>query len=194
MAAPERAGAGPRPPRASIALPLGLAGAMLAGCGAKPIPRDPEAPVPTASAAVEVDPAKVVTFSCTAVDGAEVSTATVAGRATIVAFLTSYDPTSLAEARFLIELAHTHAPRINVVAFVLERPENLPLVKEFAEILAPPFPVCLADADTIAGRGPFEGMNSVPSIAILDEDGHEKYRHLGFQKQDEIEAALKSVE
>ena len=167
--------------------------ALVAACTLKPIPRDPMA-APTAAPSTPADPSKVVAFSFTDLDGKEVSTASVAGRTTIVLFATSYDPFALAEAHFLADIEHKHAPRINVVLIDLERDDNRPLVQAFGDALNHPFPICMADNDTIAGHGPFEGMNSVPSILILDKGGHEKYRHLGLQKQAEIEAALASVE
>jgi thiol-disulfide isomerase/thioredoxin len=168
--------------------------ALVTACSLKPIPRDPMAAPTGAAASKPADPSKVVAFSFTDLDGKEVSTASVAGRTTIVLFATSYDPFALAEAHFLADIEHKHAPRINVVLIDLERDDNRPLVQAFGDALNHPFPICMADNDTIAGHGPFEGMNSVPSILILDKGGHEKYRHLGLQKQAEIEDALASVE
>jgi hypothetical protein len=175
--------------RASIALAL----IALLGCDPKPIARDPTG-APIATEAPPADPSKVVMFALRDLRGADVSTDTVHGRTTVLAFLTSYDPTSLAEARFLIDLEHRHAPRINVVFLMLERPENQPLVQAFSDMLATPFPVCMADADTIAGRGVFAGMNSVPSVLVLDKEGHEHSRHLGFQKEKELEDAVSAAE
>jgi len=167
--------------------------ASLAACQLKPIPRDPMA-APATSAAAAVDPSKVVSFSFPDLDGKEVSTATVHGRTTVVFFGTAYDTFVQAEARFLIDVEHLHTPRLNVVMIMLERAENRPMVSIFSDVLQHPFPICMADADTIAGHGPFQGMNSVPSLLILDKEGREKYRHAGMQKEEEIEAAIKSVE
>ncbi len=183
--------------RARIALGAMFLGAMVlalasGGCEIKPIPRDPMAA--TATTAPGVDPAKPVAFGFTDLDGKDISGASMRGRTTVVLFATSYDPFALAEARFLIDVEHTHKPRLNVFMLDLERIENRPLVEVFANALDHPFPICMADGDTIAGRGPFVGMNSVPAIVVLDKDGHEKYRHAGFQKADELEAAIKSVE
>src|SRR5258708_31047990 len=120
-----------------VALPL-------VGCTRKPVPRDPAAETPAASTPV-VDPGKVVSFAFLDLDGKEVSTASVAGRTTIILFATTYDPFALAEAHFIADIEHRHAPRINAVMIDLEREENRPLVQAFADALNHPFPICMAD-------------------------------------------------
>lgn len=168
---------------------------VAAGCAPALAPTDaPPAPLPGA-ATVDPDAASTpLGFSCTALDGKTVSTATVAGRVTVLLFLTSYDPASTAEAEFLRDLLHTHAPRFNVVGMALEREANRPLIEGFASAARLEYPICIADADTIAGRGTFAGMNSVPSVLILDPQGRPQYRYIGLQKADALEAAITGVE
>lgn len=177
--------------------PSGLVAAAVfaAACAPAPSPTDaPPAPLPGA-ATVDPDAASTpIGFTCTALDGTTVSTSTVAGRVTVLLFLTSYDPASTAEAQFLRDLLHTHAPKFNVVGMALEREANRPLIEGFASAARLAYPICIADADTIAGRGTFGGMNSVPSVLILDREGHPKYRYIGLQKADALEAAITSVE
>ncbi|MFO0617187.1 MAG: TlpA family protein disulfide reductase [Polyangiaceae bacterium] len=168
---------------------------LLGACAPAPPPSDvPPAPTPGIATVAPEEAEAPIGFSCADLTGATVSTASVEGRVTVLLFLTSYDPASTAEAEFLRDLSHTHAPRINVVGFALEREGNRPLIEGFAQAAKLEYPICIADADTIAGRGTFAGMNSVPSVLILDKSGHPQYRFIGFQKAAELEAAIQGVE
>jgi hypothetical protein len=133
-------------------------------------------------------------YSFVAVDGRPVSTDAFRNRVTVIAFLTTYDVPSQVEARFLASLSKRHTPRLNTAALMLEAPENQPLVEAFAVSLGLPYPVAMADAATIAGEGPFAGMHHVPSVVLLDRQGRESYRHVGFLDEATLEAAVKLVE
>jgi hypothetical protein len=78
-----------------------------------------------------------------------------AGRKTLIAFVTTYDLASQAEARILSHLIRAHTPRINAAAIVLEPPENRMLVVAFRDGLRLDYPVAMGDAALIAGEGPF---------------------------------------
>jgi hypothetical protein len=112
----------------------------------------------------------------------------------VIGFLTTYDVYSQAEARYLAMLEHSHTPRINVAALMLEAPENRPLVEAFAASLGLGYPVALADAATIAGDGPFPGLHHVPSVVVIDRAGREAWRHVGFVNEAVLEAAVRAVE
>lgn len=182
--------------RTELGLGLLVTAAMIAlGCAPAPGTTDtPAAPLPGVATVDPDDSDRPIGFSCTDLEGNTVSTASVEGRVTVLLFLTSYDPASTAEAEFLRDLVHTHAPRINALGMMLEREGNRPLIEGFAKAAKIGYPLCIADADTIAGRGTFGGMNSVPSVLILDRRGRPKYRFIGFQKADALEAAIASVE
>jgi hypothetical protein len=149
---------------------------------------------PAAPAAVSLPSGNAPAFAFTSLDGKPLSPAEVAGRTTVIGFLTTYDVHSQAEARFLAMLERHHTPRINVVALMLEAPENRPLVEAFVASLGLAYPVALADAATIAGDGPFAGLHHVPSIVVLDRDGREAWRHIGFVSEAGLEAAVREVE
>jgi hypothetical protein len=112
----------------------------------------------------------------------------------VIGFVTTYDVASQAEARFLAGLLRDHKPRLNVALLVLEPPENRPLVEAFAATLKLPYPVALAGAATIAGEGPFAGLHHVPSVVILDREGREALRQLGFTTQNALEELVRAVE
>lgn len=133
-------------------------------------------------------------YAFTGIDGRAVSSEEHAKRVTVIAFLTTYDVPSQVEARFLASLLRHHTPRLNVAVLMLENEENRPLVDAFAVTLGLSYPIALVDAATIGGQGTFAGLHHVPSVVILDRDGREAYRHVGFIDEATLEAAVRAVE
>ena len=133
-------------------------------------------------------------FAYETLDGKPLTSDSLRGRITVLAFLTTYDFHSQAEARFLSSIARRHTPRLNAAALILEAPENRPMVEAFSSALKLPYPVALADPATIAGDGPFAGLHHVPSIVILDREGREVFRHVGLIAEAALEQAIRSVE
>lgn len=149
-----------------------------------PEPETPKAPIATG---------KTIHFSYETLDGQALSTTTLAGRYSVLAFITTYDHFSHAQARFLSTLINKHVPRINAGLIVLEPPQNRILVEAFTKVVAPPYPVAMADEATILGQGPFQDLHDVPSVIILDQLGREVWRHKGLASSDMMDAALKAV-
>ncbi|WP_437875210.1 TlpA family protein disulfide reductase [Sorangium sp. So ce513] len=167
---------------------------LAVGCGGGgDAVREPAAGAPAAVAEV---PARgpVRAFSYETLDGRELSTASLAGRFSVIGFVATYDMASQAEARFLAGLVRDHTPRINAALLVLEASENRPLIEAFVATLKLPYPVALADAPTIAGEGPFAGLHHVPSVVILDPEGREAFRHVGLITQEALEEVLRRLE
>ena len=142
-----------------------------------PIPSETP-PQPPAHRSVTTEPV-MRRFAFTTLDGKTVSSGNLRGRMTLVVLLATYDDASQAQARFVKAVLRSHAPRINALAIAMEPPQNLPLVRIFADSLDLPYPVALADADTLVGAGPFPGLDRVPSLLLLDRDGREVWRHSG---------------
>jgi len=174
--------------RAARCLALASLALIAAGAGCQ------EAPAKPAEAAIAAPRGPTLRFSFEGVDGRPISTEAFTNRITVIAFLTTYDVASLVEARILASLTRRHTPRLNGAALMLEAPENRPLVEAFVASQGPPYPVALADAATIAGEGPFAGLHHVPSVVILDRQGREAYRHVGFLDEASLDAAVKAVE
>jgi hypothetical protein len=152
-------------------------------------------PEPAREPAVTTSPSgSPLHFAYETLDGKPLTSDALRGRITVVAFLTTYDFHSQAEARFLSSIARRHTPRLNAAALILEAAENRPLAEAFTATLALPYPVALADEATIAGEGPFAGLHHVPSIVILDREGREAYRHLGLIEEAALDQAIRSVE
>ena len=135
-----------------------------------------------------------IAFSFEALDGTQLTGASMRGRITVIGFAATYDTASHAQARFLNGIFRRHVPRINAALIVLEPPTNRPMIEAFTQALKLGYPVALADAATIAGQGPFAGLHHVPSIVILDREGREAYRHIGLIEGDPLEAAVVKVE
>jgi hypothetical protein len=184
MIAPRR-----RPSPGALLLLSAASVALVCACSA----RAPELSTPTRTAE---RPAVQFSYevSYEALDGTVLSTESLSKRVTVIGLLTTYDVLSQVVARFLASLARSHTPRLNVAALMLEDAENKPLVEAFVASLGLPYPVALADAATITGEGPFAGLHHVPSVVILDKEGREAWRHVGFVDQARLEAAVKAVE
>jgi hypothetical protein len=171
---------------ASLLLVASVAGLGGAGCASSPEPEPAAVPIGVPGPRLE--------FDWTDLDGKPISTASLADRESLIAFVASFDMASQAQVRVLASLAKRHVPRINLALLFLEAPENQPLVEAYVHTLALPFPAALADAATIAGTGPFSGLHHVPSVVLLDRQGREAWRHVGLCERNEIEQALRALE
>lgn len=176
------------------ALALGLAVSLGGGACIADKPADAP-PAPTLSVApAPSDDAPPVAFGWVDLKGRELSTNSVRGRTTVLAFVATYDVASQAQARFLTGLSRHHVPRLNVGLVVLEQEVNRPMVEAFVDTLGIEYPVAFADAATLAGKGPFEGLHHVPSVVVLDREGRERARRLGLAKEEELEELVREVE
>jgi len=135
-----------------------------------------------------------VAFSYTTLDGKTWSTNDLHGRFSVLAFVTTYDAASQAQARFVTSVMRHHVPKINAGLVVLEPEDHRILVEAFTKVVDPPYPVVMADEATIAGNGPFTGLHHVPSVVILDPEGGESWRHLGLATSDQIDEVLVALE
>jgi hypothetical protein len=129
----------------------------------------------------------------TADDGRLVNSETTRGRATVLAFITTYDMVSQLVVRRLGELIVRFTPRANAAAIVLEAPRYADLVPAYRDSLGLPFPVVMADFATQQGTGYFGDIDKVPVVVILDRDGREVWRHQGPLDTAELESALRSA-
>lgn len=182
----------PEPRRAAAGLLSGLLLSGMLGCASAPAT---DRTTPTSKPDVPVaDDGPPIAYAWTDLRGQPLSAETMRGRVTVLGFIATYDVTSQAQVRFIQRLHKEHAPRLNVALVVLEKPDNRPLVEAYVNALELPFPVALADAATIRGDGPFQGLHHVPSITILDREGRERFRHLGLIEIKPLEEAVERVE
>jgi len=156
--------------------------ATVACVEATPLPAaDPEPPPPDSPP---------IDFVYETADGGRLTAAELRGRFTVLAFVATYDLASQAQVKILGLVQRDHTPRVNVAVIAMEPVENRPLVIAFQQSLDLHFPVAIADARTVEGRGPFSGLNQVPSTVILDREGREVFRHAGTLDEKKIRAEL----
>jgi hypothetical protein len=164
---------------------------LAAACGSAPSTEPATKPTGTMPA---TGAGPKVHFEYVTISGQLLSTQTLAGRISVIGFVTTYDYASQAQARFLSVLLRRHTPRLNVALLVLEPAENQILVETYVKSLRLSYPVALSDAATIAGHGPFTGLHHVPSVVILDAEGREAWRHIGLIDEAGLEQAVRAVE
>ncbi|HMA91208.1 MAG TPA: TlpA family protein disulfide reductase [Polyangiaceae bacterium] len=135
-----------------------------------------------------------VTYRFPLPDGSSVGSREMAGRYTILLFLTTYDTASQAVARRLDELVHTHKPRINGLAIALEPPQNATLVAVYRQAMTLAYDVALADQDTLDGRGPFGDIRAVPALVLLDRESRVLRRGFGVEALLDVQSGLPRAE
>ena len=135
-----------------------------------------------------------VAYAFDSLDEREVSLAALKGRATVVLFIATYGDASILQARFAKKVLAEHSPRINVAAVFMEPIENRPLARIFRDAVGLPFPLAMADAAAIAGRGAFTGIDTVPSVVVLDHEGREVWRKVGVAHADELIRAVRDAQ
>lgn len=131
-----------------------------------------------------------IDFDYPSLDERPTDSAGTQGRVTVLLFLTTYGDPSILAARFLAKVFREHTPRFNAIAVFLERVENRPLARIFRDSLALPFPSAMGGPDDIAGKGPFKGVDTVPSLVVLDRQGRETFRKVGVVSADELTRVL----
>lgn len=136
---------------------------------------------------------KPIFFSYRTLDGAVFSSDTTRGRATVVLFVTTYDPVCQLAAQKLDEVLHAFRPRANAGAIVLEPAQNAMLVDVFKKTLHLSYPLSMADAGTLHGGGPFGAVRVVPTFVVLDRDGREVWRKTGMASPKQLEKALSTA-
>ncbi|MBM4374246.1 MAG: TlpA family protein disulfide reductase [Deltaproteobacteria bacterium] len=161
--------------------------AVLGIAACQPGPASVEAPTPL------VPSGRLVRFELPRADGGMLQSDELLGRATLVVVAATYDTASQAAVSIAGAVVRRHKPRANGLLVVLEPEQNRPLVQAFVGAMDLPFPTALADADTLAAEGVFDGLRHVPSFVILDREGRECWRRVGLVKAEVLEDALREV-
>ena len=174
--------------RASLAAVVGAV-SLVGGCGG-------------ARSAARVDPPGVsappsrppVDFDFDAVDDAPVTAESMRGQPTVITFVTTSSLSSQAQADFLVAMAKHDGDRVHYALVVLESQENRALVELYKKALSIPFPVALADSQTLAGASVFGDVSAVPVTVLLDRAGRVAWRIDGrVVKSDEMRAAMRGL-
>ena len=123
-------------------------------------------------------------------DGQELSAESMRGRVTALLFVTTFDLASQVAARQLNQVFHSHRPRINAGAVVVEAAKYAPLADVFRTTLELSFPVAIADLDTLQRNSTLGEVRSVPSLIVLDAAGREVLRKTGSFSSEELNGWL----
>ena len=170
---------------AALPLALALVSTGLAGCGLRAASRTDPPGVTMAS------PHPAVDFDFDAVDDPPVTAEATRGVPTVISFITTSSLSSQAQADFLIAMAKHDGDRVHYAVVVLEPGENRDLVALYKKALSIPFPVALADSQTLAGASVFGDVSTVPVTVLLDRAGRVVWRIEGrVVKSDEMRAAM----
>lgn len=124
-------------------------------------------------------------------EGEEVSAEGMRGRVTALLFVTTFDLASQVAARQLNQALHTHSPRINAAAVVLEAAKYAPLADVFRTSLELTYPVAIADLETLVQNSTLGEVRSVPTLIVFDSRGREVLRKYGAFTSEELEGWLK---
>ena len=161
---------------------------LLAGCAsAKERPADPPG--------VSLQPVRApIDFSFDAVGDAPLTAESTRGSPTVISFITTSSLSSQAQADFLVAMAKNDGDRVHYALVVLETQENRELVALYKKALSIPFPVALADSQTVAGASAFGDVSTVPVTVLLDRAGRLVWRIEGrVAKSGEMRAAMRGL-
>ena len=154
----------------------------------KSAPASEPDPGARAAAAVRVP----MDFAFDSIDDRPVSAQATRGKPTILSFVTTSNLAAQAQVDFLVAMARHDADRVNYVVVALEPRDSRELVELYKKALSIPFPVAMADAQTLAGAGAFGNVNAIPVTVILDRSGRVAWRVDGrVAKSDELRNSLR---
>jgi len=132
-----------------------------------------------------------VDFTFDSLDERPVSAEATRGKPTILCFITTSSLAAQAEVDFLSAMAKRDGDRVHYAAVLLSGRDERELGELYRKALHVPFPVALADAQTLAGTGAFGDVRAVPVTVILDRAGRVVWRVDGrVAKSDELRGAL----
>ena len=161
---------------------------LLGACGAS------RATPVLAGVGLDMPASRSTAFSYKAIDGGMLSSQALVGRVSILGVLATYDVPSQMEARVLASVSRHHTPAINLAVLMRESPENKPLVDVFARSVGLACPIAIVEASNFTDESPLLGLRGIPSVLVLDRDGHEIWRHEGFINEHALETVLAAVE
>jgi hypothetical protein len=139
-------------------------------------------------------PGPVVDFAFDSIDDRPVSSESMRGKITVLVFVTTGSLLAQAQVDFLIAMAKNDSDRLNYAVVALEPRENRELVELYRKALSIPFPVAMADAETLGGAGAFHDVSAVPVTVLIDRSGRVAWRMDGrVAKSDEIRIAMRGL-
>lgn len=129
----------------------------------------------------------VAQFSYDSLDERAVSSDSMRGKVSVLAFVTTYDLASQALVNFVIEVSK-NTPDANFAMVAIEDRAQRELVEGYRDGLRIKFPVALCEM----GKTGF-GEVRVPTTIVLDPSGKIAFRKEGIVKGDELHKAIDSA-
>jgi hypothetical protein len=166
---------------------------LLFGCGAK---QSEGAPVGISSKEGPALPVsdKVVAYSFDPLeDERPVSSESMRGKPTVIAFVTTGDIVGQAQVSYLVHMAKNDADRVNYAVVALHPRKEIVLVEAYRKTLGVEFPVGLGDASATNATGPFGEIRAVPTVVILDRVGRMVWKHTGLAKNEELRGHMRGL-
>jgi hypothetical protein len=174
--------------RAALAALAALA-VLATGCGGKSAP-PAEAPAGVSAVALHAP----VEFEFDSLDERPVSSRATRGKPTVLAFVTTGSLSAQAQVDFLVAMAKNDGEKVNYAVVALEANDSRELVEMYKKALNIPFPVALADPQTLSGAGPFGDVSAVPVTVMLDRAGRPVWRVDGrVAKSEELRKAMRGL-
>ncbi|MDP9000054.1 MAG: TlpA family protein disulfide reductase [Myxococcota bacterium] len=135
-----------------------------------------------------------VDFAFDSLDARPVSGPATRGKPTILSFVATSSLPAQAQVDFLVAMAKNDGDLVNYAVVSLDRGDNRELVEMYKRALSIPFPVAMADAQTLAGAGAFGDLSAVPVTVVLDRLGRVVSRIDGrVAKSAELRAAMRGL-
>jgi hypothetical protein len=135
-----------------------------------------------------------VDFMFDSLDGRPVSAEATRGQPTLLAFVTTASLPAQAQVDFLVAMAKNDGDRVHYAVVAIEDHDSRELVELYRKALSIPFPVAMADRETLAGGGAFGDVRAVPVTVILDPRGRLVLRVEGrVAKSSELRAAMRGL-
>jgi hypothetical protein len=134
-----------------------------------------------------------IEFRLDSLDEREVSTGSIAGKPTVIAFITTWDLSSQAQIDYIVPMAKRDGAQVNYVMVALQEAKERELVEVYAHHLGVVFPAAMADPELIVGGGPFGSLRAVPTTLILDRSARMVWRHTGIARPEEIRQGLSGL-
>jgi len=134
-----------------------------------------------------VSSSPIAEFKYDSLDARAVSSDAARGKVVVLAFITTYDLASQANANFVIEVSKQDPNPFYVVVALEDRAQR-ELVESYRDQLNIKFPVAMTDV----GHTGF-GEVRVPTVIVLDPKGKIAFRKEGIVKGDELRRAIDSA-
>jgi hypothetical protein len=134
---------------------------------------------------------KPVAYAFDSLDERPVSSEAMAGKVTVLAFVTTGSIDAQAQLGYLVAMAVHDGARVNYAAVALHPRREMPLVDALARTVRATFPFALGEATLLTGpASPFGEVVAVPTIVVLDAGGRLAWKRTGLAKADEIRAHM----